>query len=163
MTSTKQLTFRLADEEYGVDILCVREIRSWSRITCIPQAPDYMPGILNLRGTPVPVLDLRIRFGLERGEYDRHTVMVVVAVDERLFGLVVDAVSDVIDIDAEHIRPVPDMGAIVDTRYLVGLIEHDGRMVMLANLEALMHPGNPEGSEIVHAARPDARDTEVTV
>ncbi|EIL92358.1 chemotaxis signal transduction protein [Rhodanobacter fulvus Jip2] len=154
----QQLTFNLAGEEYGVDILTVREIRGWSRVTRIPQTPDYLLGVLNLRGAIVPIMDLRLRFGLERESYGDNTVMIIVAVDERLFGIVVDAVSDVVDIDPAAIKPVPDMGVVVDTRYLKGLATHVERMVMLLDVEKLMRP---EDVETLDAAMPDVRDVEV--
>lgn len=156
--TVQQLTFSLAGEEYGVDILSVREIRGWSRVTRIPQAPAHMLGVLNLRGAIVPVLDLRLRFGLEREGYGDGTVMIVVAVSERLFGVVVDTVSDVVDIDPATIKPVPDMGAIVDTRYLKGLATHVDRMVMLLDVEKLMRP---EDVETLDAALPSVRDVEI--
>lgn len=156
--TVQQLTFSLAGEEYGVDILAVREIRGWSRVTRIPQASAYMLGVLNLRGAIVPVLDLRLRFGLEREDYGDNTVMIVVAVAERLFGIVVDAVSDVVDIDPATVKPVPDMGAIVDTRYLKGLTTHAERMVMLLDVEKLMRP---EDVETLDAALPAVREVEV--
>ena len=151
-TSTvQQLTFNLAGEEYGVDILSVREIRGWSRVTRIPQTPDYLLGVLNLRGAIVPIMDLRLRFGLQRESYGDSTVMIIVAVAERLFGIVVDAVSDVVDIDPAAIKPVPDMGAIVDTRYLKGLATHVERMVMLLDVEKLMRPEDVETLDVALA------------
>lgn len=154
----QQLTFSLAGEEYGVDILTVREIRSWSRVTRIPQTPDYVLGVLNLRGAIVPVMDLRLRFGLQRESYGDDTVMIIIAMGERLFGIVVDAVSDVIDIDPATIKPVPDMGAVVDTRYLKGLVAHGDRMVMLLDVEKLMRP---EDVETLEAALPAIQEVEV--
>lgn len=154
----QQLTFSLAGEEYGVDILTVREIRGWSRVTRIPQAPPHVLGVLNLRGAVVPVMDLRLRFGMERVEYNENTVMIVVALAERLFGIVVDAVSDVVDIDPASIKPVPDMGAVVDTRYLKGLATHVERMVMLLDVDKLMRPDEVESLD---AALPEVRDVEV--
>lgn len=154
----QQLTFNLAGEEYGVDILTVREIRGWSRVTRIPQTPDYLLGVLNLRGAIVPIMDLRLRFGLERESYGDNTVVIIVAVEERLFGIVVDAVSDVVDIDPAAIKPVPDMGVVVDTRYLKGLATHVERMVMLLDVEKLMRP---EDVETLDAAMPDVQDVEV--
>lgn len=154
----QQLTFTLADEEYGVDILAVREIRGWSRVTRIPQTPSYVLGVLNLRGAIVPIMDLRLRFGLERESYGSSTVMIIVAIAERLFGIVVDAVSDVVDIDQAAIKPVPDMGAVVDTRYLKGLVTHDERMVMLLDVEKLMRP---EDVETLDAALPAVQEVEV--
>lgn len=154
----QQLTFSLADEEYGVDILAVREIRGWSRVTRIPQAPAYLLGVLNLRGAIVPIMDLRLRFGLQRETYGDNTVVIVVAIAERLFGIVVDAVSDVVDIDPAAIKPVPDMGAVVDTRYLKGLATHVERMVMLLDVEKLMRP---EDVETLDAALPAVQEVEV--
>jgi len=154
----QQLTFSLAGEEYGVDILSVREIRGWSRVTRIPQTPDYLLGVLNLRGAIVPIMDLRLRFGLQRENYGDNTVMIIVAVAERLFGIVVDAVSDVVDIDQAAIKPVPDMGVVVDTRYLKGLATHVERMVMLLDVEKLMRP---EDVQILDAALPAVQQVEV--
>lgn len=154
----QQLTFNLAGEEYGVDILSVREIRGWSRVTRIPQTPDYLLGVLNLRGAIVPIMDLRLRFGLQRESYGDNTVMIIVAVAERLFGIVVDAVSDVVDIDQAAIKPVPDMGVVVDTRYLKGLATHAERMLMLLDVEKLMRP---EDVQILDAALPAVQQVEV--
>jgi len=155
---SQQLTFALAGEEYGVEILAVREIRSWSRVTRIPQTPEYVLGVLNLRGAIVPIMDLRLRFGLQRESYGDETVMIIVAIGERLFGIVVDAVSDVIDIDPAATKPVPDMGAVVDTRYLKGLVTHDERMVMLLDVEKLMRP---EDVNTLDAALPTLQEVEV--
>ncbi|HZX72176.1 MAG TPA: chemotaxis protein CheW [Rhodanobacter sp.] len=156
--TVQQLTFNLAGEEYGVDILSVREIRGWSRVTRIPQTPAHLLGVLNLRGAIVPIMDLRLRFGLERESYGESTVVIIVAIAERLFGMVVDAVSDVIDIDADAIKPVPDMGAVVDTRYLKGLATHEERMVMLLDVEKLMRP---EDVETLDVALAQVRQVEV--
>ena len=138
--TTQYLTVNLAQEEYGIDILAVREIRGWTPVTRIPQAPHYVLGVLNLRGAIVPVLDLRLRFGLSREEYDATTVTVIVMVAGRLFGIVVDAVSDVLDIENTHLRPVPDMGTAVDTEYLKGLTSIDERMVLLLDADKLLQP-----------------------
>jgi len=138
--TTQYLTVNLAQEEYGIDILAVREIRGWTPVTRIPQAPHYVLGVLNLRGAIVPVLDLRLRFGLSREEYDATTVTVIVMVAGRLFGIVVDAVSDVLDIENIHLRPVPDMGTAVDTEYLKGLTSIDERMVLLLDADKLLQP-----------------------
>jgi purine-binding chemotaxis protein CheW len=138
--TTQYLTVNLAQEEYGIDILAVREIRGWTPVTRIPQAPHYVLGVLNLRGAIVPVLDLRLRFGLSREEYDATTVTVIVMVAGRLFGIVVDAVSDVLDIENTNLRPVPDMGTAVDTEYLKGLTSIDERMVLLLDADKLLQP-----------------------
>jgi purine-binding chemotaxis protein CheW len=132
------LTLNLADEEYGIDILAVREIRGWTPVTRIPQSPDYLRGVLNLRGAIVPVLDLRLRFGLPQEEYTANTVNVIVAVGGRLFGVVVDAVSDVLDVADDDLRPVPEMGTAVHTDYLKGLTSVGERMVLLLDVEKLL-------------------------
>ncbi|UGB38813.1 chemotaxis protein CheW [Frateuria soli] len=155
--SVQQLTFSLADEEYGLDILAVREIRGWTPVTRIPQAPHYVLGVLDLRGTIVPVLDLRLRFGLARNENAATTVTVIVTVAGRPFGVVVDAVSDVVDIQAGQISPVPDMGTTVDTEYLRGLTPVQGRMVLLLDVEKLLHP---EDARMLEAALPAADEIE---
>src|SRR5262249_40273969 len=110
---SQYLTVNLGHEEYGVDILAVREIRGWTPVTRIPRAPGYVLGVLNLRGAIVPVIDMRLRFGLPREEYGATTVTVIITVAGRNFGVVVDAVSDVLDVEAGAIRPVPDMGTTV--------------------------------------------------
>lgn len=138
--TTQYLTVNLAQEEYGIDILAVREIRGWTPVTRIPQAPHYVLGVLNLRGAIVPVLDLRLRFGLSREDYNATTVTVVVTVAGRLFGVVVDAVSDVLDVENSHLRPVPDMGTAVDTEYLKGLTSIGERMVLLLDADKLLQP-----------------------
>jgi purine-binding chemotaxis protein CheW len=135
---SQYLTVTLAQEEYGIDILAVREIRGWAPVTRIPQSPPYLLGVLNLRGAIVPVLDLRLRFGAQREEYTATTVTVIVAVEGRSFGIVVDAVSDVLDAPASEVRPVPDMGTTVDTEYLKGLIGVDERMVLLLDIDRLL-------------------------
>jgi len=134
------LTVNLAQEEYGIDILSVREIRGWTPVTRIPQSPHYVLGVLNLRGAIVPVIDLRLRFGLDREDYGATTVTVVVMVNGRQFGVVVDAVSDVIDVEAQAMRPVPDMSTAVDTEYLRGLATIDERMVLLLDADRLLQP-----------------------
>jgi purine-binding chemotaxis protein CheW len=138
--TTQYLTVKLAEEEYGIDILAVREIRGWTPVTRIPQAPHYVLGVLNLRGAIVPVLDLRLRFGLNREAYNATTVTVIVTVAGRLFGIVVDAVSDVLDIEDTQLRPVPDMGTAVDTEYLKGLTSIGERMVLLLDADKLLQP-----------------------
>jgi purine-binding chemotaxis protein CheW len=155
MDATQYLTVNLADEEYGVDILAVREIRGWTPVTRIPQAPSYVLGVLNLRGAIVPVLDLRLRFGLKREEYTATTVTVIVTVAGRNFGVVVDAVSDVVDVDAAAVRPVPDMGTAVDTEYLKGLTSVGERMVLLLDVDRLLQP---QDAQMLEAALPAAAD-----
>ncbi|MFK2903342.1 purine-binding chemotaxis protein CheW [Dyella ginsengisoli] len=153
--ASQYLTLNLAQEEYGVDILAVREIRGWTPVTRIPQAPSYVLGVLNLRGAIVPVIDMRLRFGLPREEYTANTVTVIVTVAGRNFGVVVDAVSDVLDVTAANLRPVPDMGTTVDTEYLKGLTAVDERMVLLLDVDKLLQP---QDAQMLEAALPAAAE-----
>lgn len=153
--TTQYLIVGLGREEYGMDILAVREIRGWTPVTRIPQAPHYVLGVLNLRGAIVPVLDLRLRFGLPREEYTQTTVTVIVTVAGRLFGAVVDGVSDVLDVAAGAVRPVPDMGTAVDTEYLKGLTSVAERMVLLLDVDKLLQP---QDAQMLEAALPAAID-----
>lgn len=152
---SQYLTVNLAHEEYGIEILAVREIRGWTPVTRIPQAPGYVLGVLNLRGAIVPVLDLRLRFGLAREEYSPTTVTVIITVAGRLFGVVVDGVSDVLDVAADAIRPVPDMGTTVDTEYLKGLTSVAERMVLLLDVDKLLQP---QDAQMLDAALPAVAD-----
>jgi purine-binding chemotaxis protein CheW len=152
---SQYLTVNLAHEEYGIDILAVREIRGWAPVTRIPQAPHYVLGVLNLRGAIVPVIDMRLRFGLAREEYNAATVTVIVTVVGRNFGVVVDAVSDVLDVPFDAIRPVPDMGTTVDTEYLKGLTATGERMVLLLDVDKLLQP---QDAQMLEAALPAASD-----
>lgn len=132
------LTFALAGEDYGVDILAVREIRGWSKVTRIPQSPSFVLGVLNLRGAIVPIMDLRSRFNLPEHERDDLTVTIIVAIEGRHFGMVVDAVSDVLDVDPDQVRAVPDFGQAVDADYLGGLVPSGERMVLLLEVDKLL-------------------------
>jgi len=152
---SQYLAVNLAQEEYGIDILAVREIRGWTPVTRIPQAPHYVLGVLNLRGAIVPVIDLRLRFGLEREAYDATTVTVIITVAGRLFGVVVDSVSDVLDIEPSATRPVPDMGTAVDTEYLKGLTTVAERMVLLLDVDKLLQP---QDAQMLEAALPAVAD-----
>lgn len=152
---TQYLTVNLAQEEYAIDILAVREIRGWTPVTRIPQAPSYVLGVLNLRGAIVPVLDLRLRFGLVREEYSATTVTVIITVAGRHFGAVVDGVSDVLDVEASSIKPVPDMGTAVDTEYLKGLTSVGQRMVLLLDVDKLLQP---QDAQMLEAALPAVAD-----
>jgi purine-binding chemotaxis protein CheW len=138
------LTFSLADEEYGVDILRVQEIKGWTPVTQIPNAPAFLKGVLNLRGTIVPIVDLRMRFNLKEIEYTPTTVVIVLSLltegRERTFGIVVDAVSDVLNIATADIRPKPDFGTVVDADFINGLATVDEQMVMLLDIDRLLRP-----------------------
>lgn len=143
--TSQYLTFLLAGEEYGVEILRVQEIRGWEQPTDIPNTPDYVLGVINLRGTVVPIIDLRKRFNLENVGFGKTTVVVVVKVQhkkgERTMGLVVDAVSDVYDILPEQIRPSPDFGGVVSTEFVKGLAKINKNMIILLDLDLLINQG----------------------
>jgi purine-binding chemotaxis protein CheW len=135
------LTFRLGDEEYGVEILKVQEIKGYSAITPIPNTPSYIKGVMNLRGTIVPVLDLRARFGMSQTEYTPFTVIIVVTVGPKVMGLVVDAVSDVLDIPRENVQATPDFGSQVDARYLDGMAKAGDKLVVLLDIDRVLGVG----------------------
>lgn len=132
------LTFTLGAEEYGVDILKVQEIRGYDSVTRIPDAPDFIKGVINLRGTIVPVVDMRLKFKLARADYNEFTVMIILNIARRVVGMVVDGVSDVMQLTAEQIRPAPEFGSAINTRYITGLGTLDQRMLILVDIERLM-------------------------
>jgi purine-binding chemotaxis protein CheW len=132
------LTFVLGDEQYGIEILKVQEIKGYSAVTPIPNTPRYIKGVMNLRGTVVPVIDLRAKFSMEAGEYNKFTVIIVVTVAEKVIGLVVDAVSDVLDIPAGEMRPAPDLGAGVDMRFIRGMAKVGDRLTVLLDIDRLL-------------------------
>ncbi|MCC7549518.1 MAG: chemotaxis protein CheW [Burkholderiales bacterium] len=135
------LTFTLGDEEYGVEILKVQEIRGYDTVTSIAHAPEFIKGVINLRGLIVPIVDMRIKFSLGNVEYNEFTVVIILNIADRVVGIVVDSVSDVITLDGEQIRPAPQLGAAVDTAYILGLGSLDDRMIILVDIERLMtHP-----------------------
>lgn len=136
------LTFALASEDYGINILKVREIKGWKPVTRIPNSAAYVLGILNMRGTIVPVLDLRMRFQLENVEYNATTVVIILAVEteinKRTIGIVVDSVSDVLDVQHEDMKAAPDFGAKIDTRFMDGIAAVGDRMVMILDIDKLL-------------------------
>ncbi len=132
------LIFRLGAEEYGIDILKVQEIRGCDRVTRIPNAPDFISGVTNLRGVIVPIVDLRVRFTLPVVAYDENTVVIVLNLTDRIIGIVVDGVVDVTSLEAEQIKPTPDVSATLSSRYLTGLGVIDNRMMILVNIEKLL-------------------------
>lgn len=136
-TAGEFLTFTLGQEEYGVDILKVQEIRGYDAVTRLPDAPDYIKGVINLRGTIVPVIDMRVKFRLE-AKVDALTVMIVLNVADRVVGMVVDSVSDVVQLTAEQIRAMPEVGTGIDRRFLTGIGALDERMLILLDIEGLM-------------------------
>jgi len=132
------LSFQLGAEEYGIDILRVQEIRAYEKATRIPNTPQFIKGVINLRGVIVPVVDLRMKFGLESAEYNEVTVVVVLNVTDRTIGIVVDKVSDVLTLADADIRPAPEFTARVDNAFVRGLATIDERMLIIADIERLM-------------------------
>ena len=132
------VTFTLGNEEYGIDIQRVQELRGYDVVTRIANAPAYIKGVVNLRGIIVPVIDMRIKFNLGTATYDEYTVVIVLNIRGRVVGMVVDSVSDVITLNADQIKPVPEMGSALDTDYLIGLGTLDERMLILVDIERLM-------------------------
>jgi purine-binding chemotaxis protein CheW len=132
------LAFTLGREEYGINILTVQEIRGYDSVTRIANAPDFIKGVVNLRGIIVPVIDMRIKFNLGTPTYDQFTVVIILNIADRVVGMVVDSVSDVITLSPEQIKPAPEMGAALDTSYLIGLGTLDQRMVILVDIDNLM-------------------------
>lgn len=132
------LAFTLGDEEYGVEILKVKEIRDYETVTKIANTPEFIKGVINLRGIMVPIVDMRIKFHLAKLVYDQFTVVIVLNIAERLIGMVVDGVSDVISLAPEQIRPAPTLSSSLDTRYIIGMGALDDRIIILTDIERLM-------------------------
>ena len=144
------LTFTLGAEEYGVDIRKVQEIRGYDTVTRIPDAPDFIKGVINLRGTIVPIIDLRLKFKLGSAEYTPFTVVIILNISDRVVGVVVDSVSDVIQLDPEEIREAPPLHGDLDTRFIRGLATLNERMVILMDIETLM--SSPDMALVADAA-----------
>jgi purine-binding chemotaxis protein CheW len=132
------LTFLLGEELYGVDILRVQEIKGYTAVTKIPNTPAHIKGVLNLRGTIVPIVELRTKFGMETIDYTMFTVIVVVVVREKIMGLVVDAVSDVLNIDKKEIQQAPQFGAKVDVSFLNGIGKSGDKLIALLDMDRLL-------------------------
>ena len=136
--SSEYLAFRLGEEEYGIDILKVQEIRGYENVTRIANAPAFIKGVINLRGIIVPIVDMRIKFNLGEPSYDQFTVVIILSIANRVMGMVVDSVSDVTTLQPEQIRPAPQMGTALHTDYLIGLGTLEERMLILLDIERLM-------------------------
>ena len=132
------LTFTLADEYYGIDILKVQEIKGFTTVTRIPNTPDYLKGVLNLRGTIVPIVDLRLKFGMGVTEPTSFTVVVVVNVRNRVMGFLVDAVSDVLDFDAKDIQAPPELGSTVDITFVEGIGNSNDHLITLLDIDRVL-------------------------
>ncbi len=148
------LTFELANEVYGVEILKVQEIRGWEPVRVIPNTPSFIKGVLNLRGSVIPIVDLRERFSLEHSEYTPKTVVIVLCIKHRrsdnfVMGIVADAVSDVLDIKVSDIKKAPNFGTQLDTRYMRGMHVYKQNMIMLLDVDKLLNPDEVEDIEAI--------------
>jgi purine-binding chemotaxis protein CheW len=132
------LAFKLGAEEYGIDILRVQEIRSYEEPTRIANAPEFIKGVVNLRGVIVPIVDMRLKFNLEQANYDSFTVVIVLNIGSRVVGVVVDAVSDVITLTPEQLRPVPEFNSAIASEHLLAIGAAESRMLILVDIEKLM-------------------------
>jgi purine-binding chemotaxis protein CheW len=137
------LTFCLGREEYGLEILRVQEIKGHTKITPVPNTPNDIKGVINLRGAVVPIVDLRTKLGQPATDFDRFTVIIVVTVGKRIIGLVVDAVSDVLDVTPQDIVPTPDFGGGMDTAFMTGMARIGERLITLLNIEELVGNATP--------------------
>ncbi len=132
------LAFTLGKEEYGIHILKVQELRGYEEPTRIANAPDFIKGVVNLRGIIVPIVDMRIKFNLGTPTYDQFTVVIILNIGGRIVGMVVDSVSDVITLSPDQVKPAPEMGTALNTDYLIGLGTVDQRMLILVDIDKLM-------------------------
>jgi len=132
------LAFKLGAEEYGIDILRVQEIRSYEEPTRIANAPAFIKGVVNLRGVIVPIVDMRLKFNLPQVNYDSFTVVIVLNIGKRVMGMVVDAVSDVITLTPDQLRPVPEFNSTIDSSHLLAIGAVADRMLILVDIEKLM-------------------------
>jgi purine-binding chemotaxis protein CheW len=142
--SREYLAFTLGDEVYGIDILMVQEIRGYESVTKIANTPDFIKGVINLRGVIVPVVDMRIKFQLGNVDYNQFTVVIVLNVCGRVIGMVVDGVSDVIELEPGEIHATPEFGSSLDIQYIVGLGTVDERLIILVDIERLMSSSDME-------------------
>ena len=140
--SSQYLTFVLGKESYGVDILRVQEIKGWTPVTAIPNTPAYIKGVLNLRGTIVPIIDLRTRFNLENTDYTALTVIIVLSIQSEqgshVAGVVVDSVSDVLNVNQDDIKPTPELGSGINTDFIMGMATTSNQMAMLLDIDKMM-------------------------
>ena len=136
--SRQLITFQLGDQYRGVDIMAIREIRAWSPATPLPNVPEYVRGVVNLRGVVLPVLDLRYRLGWGMTEPSARHVIIVVRIGDQLQGIIVDAVNDIVSVSADDMQPLPDMGDTAAAQFLDGLATIDERLILILALERLV-------------------------
>lgn len=146
------LTFTLGSETYGIEILKVQEIRGYDPVTRIANTPSFIKGVINLRGVIVPIVDLRLKFGVGEATYHEFTVVIILNVAGKVVGIVVDGVSDVVPLAPEQIKPAPEFGASLDTRYLTGLGTVNDEMLILVDIERLLTSEEMQLMEPTHSA-----------
>ena len=152
-SSTRELlTFTLGKEEYGIDILRVQEIRGYDAVTAIANTPEFIKGVVNLRGIIVPIIDMRIKFHLGNATYNETTVVIILSLTKRVVGMVVDGVSDVTALTADQIRPAPQFSPSLDVQYITGIGTVDHRMIIVMDIEKLMASGDMDLVELAAAA-----------
>lgn len=132
------LSFRIGEQEYSVDIMSVREIRGWTKPTPLPRAPSYVRGVINLRGTVLPIVDLAARLGLQVGEETSRNVIIVVCIDNQMTGLLVNAVSDILAFSMADMQPPPEMAADASQSFINALTIHEGRMIRVLDLASVL-------------------------
>lgn len=137
-SAREYLTFRLDQEEYGIDILKVQEIRGYEPPTRIANAPNFIKGVVNLRGTIVPIVDMRLKFNCSKAEYDSFTVVIILNLRNRIAGIVVDSVSDVMQLPLDSLKSAPDVDSFIDSDAVMGLGSLEDRMLILLDIEKLM-------------------------
>ena len=145
------LTFTLGKEEYGIEILKVQEIRGYDAVTTLANTPEFIKGVINLRGIIVPIVDMRIKFHLGDVEYNQFTVVIILNVANRVVGMVVDGVSDVITLKPEQVKTAPEFGSAIDTKNVMGLGTVDERMLILVDIERLMTSRDMELVDVAYA------------
>lgn len=138
LASNEYLTFALGNEHYALDILTVKEIRGYESVTRIANAPAFIKGVINLRGDIVPIVDLRLKFNIGEVKYDEFTIVIVLHIHQRIVGIVVDAVSDVVTLNTDQLRPPPDFGVVFDSRYLIGLAAINDEMIIVVDISRLV-------------------------
>ena len=149
--SRELLTFTLGNEEYGIDILKVQEIRGYDAVTTIANSPEFIKGVINLRGIIVPIIDMRIKFSLGNVTYNELTVVIILNIAKRVVGMVVDGVSDVIALTPEQIKAAPEFSSSLDMEYITGMGTVDERMIIVIDIEKLMTSGDMDLVEAVAA------------
>ncbi len=132
------LTFTLGDESYAIDILAVKEIRGYEAVTKIANAPNFIKGVINLRGDIVPIVDMRIKFNVGTVSYDEFTIVILLNIHNRILGIVVDSVSDVVSLEKEQLKPPPEFGVAFNSRYLLGLAPVGEQMIIVVDIEELV-------------------------